>query len=62
MKKADVISFFGGVSATARALGLAQPSVTVWRDPLPVLRQLMIERVTKGKLRAGPECEQFRVK
>lgn len=61
MKKAEVINHFGGVVETARHLGLSQPSVTNWDDPLPVLRQLQIEAVTRGALRAGPECDAFRV-
>lgn len=61
MTKDQVISHFGGVNAAARALGLSQPSVTNWRDPLPVLRQLEIETLTRGALRAGPECDKYRV-
>lgn len=61
MLKTEVIQHFGGVVETARQLGLSQPSVTNWEDPLPVLRQLQIEALTHGALRAGPECEPFRV-
>lgn len=61
MKKQEVIDHFGGVGATARALGIAQPSVTTWKDPLPELRQLQIEVLTGGVLRAGPECDRYRV-
>ena len=61
MKKAEVIAHFGSVMQTARALNLSQPSVTNWSDPLPILRQLEIERLTNGALLAGPECERFRV-
>lgn len=61
MNKAEVIAYFGSVVETARALGIAQPSVTNWSEQLPILRQLEIERLTGGKLRAGPECDRFRV-
>ncbi len=61
MKKRDVIEFFGSVGATAEAVGVAQPSVSNWTDPLPELRQLQIERLSCGVLRAGPECEPYRV-
>ena len=61
MLKAEVLNYFGGVVETARQLGLRQPSVTNWEDPLPILRQLQIEAVTKGALRAGPECDPYRV-
>jgi len=61
MNKQQVIDFFGGVNATAKALGIAQPSVSNWPDRLPELRQLQVERLTKGKLRAGAECDPYRV-
>lgn len=47
--------------ATARALGISQPSVSNWDEQLPPLRQLEIENLTGGKLRAGPECDKYRV-
>lgn len=61
MTKDQVLAHFGGQTATAKALGVSQPSVSAWRDPLPELRQLEVERLTGGKLRAGPECEKYRV-
>ncbi len=61
MLKQDVLNHFGGVNGTAAALGLKQPSVSNWTDPLPELRQLQIERITTGALRAGPECDPYRV-
>lgn len=61
MNKSEVLEHFGGVVETAKALGIAQPSVTNWSDPLPILRQLQVERMTGGKLRAGPECDKYRV-
>ncbi len=62
MTKDQVIAYFGGSQqAVANALGIRQPSVSGWRDPLPELRQLEIERLTEGQLRAGPECDRYRV-
>ena len=61
MLKQDVLDHFGGATATALKLGVSQPSVSNWTDPLPELRQLQIERLTGGALRAGPECEPYRV-
>ena len=61
MNKQQVIEYFGGVAATAKALGIAQPSVSNWGDQLPELRQLEIEHMTAGALRAGPECDKYRV-
>lgn len=61
MTKDQVLAHFGSQPAVARALGMSQPSVSNWEDPLPPLRQLEIERLTGGLLRAGPECEKYRV-
>jgi DNA-binding transcriptional regulator YdaS (Cro superfamily) len=54
MNPAQVIKFFGGVGATARALGLSQPAVSVWKrnGRISYLRQLQIQEVTNGKLKA----------
>lgn len=54
MTVAEVIKHFGGVGATARALDIKQPSVSKWRKnkSIPYLRQLDIEKRTKGKLKA----------
>ena len=62
MTKTQVIEYFGGVTEAARALDLSQPSVSEWaEDKIPIIRQLQIEAVTGGKLRAGPECDAYRV-
>lgn len=61
MTKDEVIQHYGSQGIVADALGIKQPSVANWRDPLPELRQLEIERLTGGVLRAGPECEKYRV-
>jgi len=61
MTKDELIHHFGSQSAVAAALGIKQPSVSTWSDPLPELRQLEIERLTGGKLRAGTECDKYRV-
>jgi hypothetical protein len=62
MNKSEVIAHFGGVGATAKALDMSQPSVTTWGEhSIPELRQLQIEALTKGLLRAGPECDAYRV-
>lgn len=55
----DVIKFFGTQSAAAAALGLHQSSISDWkRDGITNLRQLHIEAVTKGKLKADPEAKK----
>jgi DNA-binding transcriptional regulator YdaS (Cro superfamily) len=60
MKKEQVLNYFGGPTGVARALGISQPSVTNWSDPIPALRQLEIERLTAGALRADSSCDKFR--
>jgi len=61
MTKEEVIAHFGSQAEVARVLDVKQPSVSTWRDPLPELRQLELERMTSGALRAGPECDKYRV-
>lgn len=62
MKTSDVIKHFGSQYAVAEALGIKQPSVAGWKKPYPPeLRQLQIEAVTGGKLKAEPDCDKFRV-
>lgn len=54
MRKAEVISYFGGVVKTAEALGLKHPSVSGWPDIIPEGRAYQIEKITKGKLKFNP--------
>lgn len=60
MTKEQAIAHFGSVTAVAKALGIAQPSVSEWVE-IPPLRQLELERITKGALRADRQCDRFRV-
>jgi DNA-binding transcriptional regulator YdaS (Cro superfamily) len=49
-----VIEHFGGVSKTARALGLKQSSVSEWKvNGIPECREYQIELATNGKFRAN---------
>lgn len=57
MRKEEAIKFYGSQSALALALGIAQASVAGWREYPPDKRQLQLERITGGKLKAEPECE-----
>ena len=62
MTKDDAIAWAGGTQALlAEKLGMKQSSVSLWGDRIPPLRQLQIERLSGGALRAGPECDDFRV-
>lgn len=55
MNKTEVLDFFGGVAKTAKALGIAQASVSVWSDTIPMGRAYQIEVLTGGQLKAIPE-------
>ncbi len=61
MKTAEVIERYGSQRALATELGVSQPSVANWGEYPPPLRQLQIEALTGGELRAEPECDKFRV-
>ena len=50
MKKKTVIEHFGGVLATAKALGITSQSVSQWSEEIPELRAFQIERLTNGLL------------
>ena len=56
MKTSDVISYFDSQHGVARALGISQPSVANWGEYPPDGKQLLIERLTQGALRAEPGC------
>lgn len=51
----DAIAHFGSQAALARALGIEQPSVAGWKETVPPLRQLQLERMTGGALKADPQ-------
>ena len=61
MTKDEAIAAFGTQAALADALGITQGSVSLWPDKVPVLRQLQLEALTQGRLKADPECDSFRV-
>jgi DNA-binding transcriptional regulator YdaS (Cro superfamily) len=49
-----LIKHFGSQVAVAQALGVTQPTISMWkaRGKIPALQQLRIEQVTKGQLKA----------
>ena len=62
MTKDQAVEALGGTQqALAKALGITQGSVSLWGDYPPPLRQLQIEALTGGTLRAEPDCDCFRV-
>jgi transcriptional repressor of cell division inhibition gene dicB len=59
MRKEEAINYYGSQSALARALGIAQASVAGWRgDYPPPKRQLQLQTITRGKLKAEPGCRE----
>ena len=54
MKKNEVISYFGGVGKTAKALGLSHASVSGWTELIPKGRAFEIQVLTKGELKVNP--------
>lgn len=50
----DAIAHFGTQAALAQALGIKQQSVADWGETVPPLRQLQLERITDGVLKAAP--------
>lgn len=53
----EVLNYYGGVVATAKALGIRSPSVSEWvrRGYVPQGRQWEIQAKTAGKLQADQE-------
>lgn len=52
-----LIRHFGSQVAASRALGVTQPTISNWRKRgrIPHFQQLVIEHLTRGKLKASPE-------
>lgn len=62
MTRDEAIKELGGTQESlAKALGISQGSVSLWGERPPELRQLQIEALTAGRLKADPECDKFRV-
>ena len=55
MKTADAIAHFGSQHALARALGVSQAAVAQWGEEVPALRQLQLQQLTLGILKAAPD-------
>ena len=50
----DAIEYYGSKRALADAVGLQLPSIYDWGLHPPPLRQIQLERITGGALRAEP--------
>lgn len=53
MRTDEAVKHFGTQQALAKALGIAQSSVAGWGETPPAIRQLQLERITQGVLRAN---------
>lgn len=56
MTKDEAIKYFKTQAALGAALGCKQNTVSGWNEYPPDSRQLQIERVTLGALKAEPGC------
>ena len=61
VKTEDCIEHYLTKAKLAEALGIEPPSVYSWGDFPPPLRQLQIESITGGALKAESDCDKFRV-
>ena len=52
MKTIDAVKFFKTKTALAKALGITKQAVTQWGEDVPYIRQLQIEKVSFGHLKA----------
>lgn len=60
MTKDQAVRHYGTQGKLATALGMKQSSVSLWGEYPPPLRQLQIEALTAGALKAEAECDKFR--
>ena len=60
MTKDHAITHFGTQVLLAKALGLSQGSISLWGQFPPEVRQLQLEVLTDGALRAEPACDKYR--
>ena len=51
----DAISHFGSIVKLAAACGVKAPSVYSWGETVPALRQIQLEQITQGALKASPD-------
>lgn len=61
MTKDQAVEHFGTQVLLAQALVMSQGSVSLWGEFPPPLRQLQLEALTGGKLKAEPDCDKYRV-
>ena len=52
MNKKDAITHFGTQAKFGAAIGRSQSTISGWGDSIPQLQQLLIQKLTRGKLKA----------
>lgn len=57
MRTAEVLDHFKTQTAVAKRLGIKQASVSEWGEFPPDRRQVQIERITRGALKAEAGCK-----
>lgn len=62
MTKDQAIKHFGTQAKLAEALGMSQGSVSLWGEYPPAVRQLQLEALTAGELKAEADCLQPKAK
>lgn len=57
MRIEEAILFYGSGSKLCKELGITRQCITNWRKRgfMPMLQQLKLEKITKGKLKADKE-------
>lgn len=58
MKTQQAIDHYGSATALADALSVTLPAISQWGEFPPDKRQLQIERLTDGALKAEPGCAE----
>ncbi|MBR2252264.1 MAG: Cro/Cl family transcriptional regulator [Neisseriaceae bacterium] len=51
MYKQEVIEYFGSKTKTAKALGITHSAVCYWKEIIPELSAIKLEKMTQGALK-----------
>ena len=54
MRKDDVFAYFGKKSHAAKAAGVSRQAVSHWREIIPAMAAIRIEKATEGRLTFDP--------
>lgn len=56
MKTEQAIEYAGSPKALADLLGITPSAISQWGDEVPPARQIQLEQITDGKLKADADC------